>query len=157
MRNRLTLLTLTLMLVLGISHAALATSAGNNCGCPDRASSKNTKRVPLAEKLNLSDRQVQQVKEINLSTYQTTKVLKVKLLDAKFERRQLMIVGTDKSAIDANNKEIENLQAQLHKAQQQKWQKIQSILTPEQQSKLKDMKGFGQHGGHCKPGCPQPK
>lgn len=157
MKNKLMLLALTLTLVAGFSHAALATGAGNKCVCPNQASSQNPVRVPLAEKLNLSDRQVQQLKEINLSTYQTTKVLKVKLLDAKFERRQLRIVGTDKSGIDAKTKEINDLQVQIHKLQQQKWQKVQSILTPEQQSKLKDLKGFGKQGGWCKEGCQQPK
>ena len=151
------LLALTLTLVAVFSHVAFATGAGNKCVCPNRASSQNPNRVPLAEKLNLSDRQVQQLKEINLSTYQTTKALKIKMLDAKFELRQLRIVGTDKSAIEAKIKEISDLQAQIHKAHQQKWQKVKSILTPEQQSKLKDMKGFGQHGGWCKEGCPQPK
>ncbi len=106
MKKRLMFLTLTLLMVMGFSHAAFATGAGNNASFSNQAASKNANWVPLAEKLNLSDRQVQQVKEINLSTYQTTKALKVKLLDAKFERRQLMIEGTDKSAINAKNKEI---------------------------------------------------
>lgn len=150
MKKRLMFLTLTLLLVMGFSHAALAAGAGNNASCPNQAASKNANWVPLAERLNLSDRQVQQVKEINLSTYQTTKALKVKLLDARFELRQLMIEGTDKSAINARNKEIANLKDQIHKAQQEKWQKIKSILTPEQQTKLKEMKGFGRHGGHYK-------
>lgn len=157
MKKKLMLLALTLTLVVVFSHAALATSAGNKCVCPNQGSSQSLNRVPLAEKLNLSDRQVQQLKEINLSTYQTTKVLKVKLMDAKFELRQLRIAGKDKSAIDAKIKLVNDLQAQIHKIQQQKWQKVQSILNAEQQAKLKDMKGFGQHGGWCKEGCPQPK
>jgi len=151
------LLALTLTLVMVFSQAALATGAGNKCVCPNRAFSQNPNQVPLAEKLKLSDRQVQQLKEINLSTYQTTKALKIKLMDAKFELRQLRIAGTDKAAIDAKVKQINDLQTQIHKIHQQKWQKVQSLLNAEQQAKLKDMKGFGQHGGWCKEGCPQPK
>lgn len=156
MKSKLLFLTLTLMLVLGCSQMALAAGTGND-GFPNRACSKDANWIPLAKKLSLSDRQVQQVKEINLNTYKTTKVLKVKLMDAKFDRRQLMIDGKDKSAVAAKSKEIAALKAQLRTAQQQKWQQIQSILTPEQQSKLKEMKGFGKHGGHCQQGCPKPE
>lgn len=157
MKKKLMLLALTLTLVVVFSHAALATSAGDKCVCSKQGSSQNLNRVPLAEKLKLSDRQVQQLQEINLSTYQTTKALRVKLMDAKFELRQLRIAGTDKPAINAKVKQVNDLQAQIHKIQQQKWQKVQSILTAEQQAKLKDMKGFGRHGGWCKEGCRQPK
>ena len=150
-------LALSLTLVMVFSHAALATGAGNKCVCPNRGSSQNPNQIPLAEKLELSDRQVKQLKEINLSTYQTTKVLKIKLMDAKFELRQLRIAGTDKSAVDAKVKQINDLQTQIQKIHQQKWQKVQSILNAEQQAKLKNMKGFGHHGGCCKEGCPQPK
>jgi len=150
-------LALSLTLVVVFSHAALATGAGNKYFCSNQASSKNPNKIPLAEKLKLSDRQVQQLKEINLSTYQTTKALKIKLMDAKFELKQMGIAGTDKAAIDAKVKQISDLQTQIHKIYQQKWQNVQSILNPEQQAQLKDMKGFGQHGGWCKEGCPQPK
>lgn len=156
MKSKLMFLTLTLMLVLGCSQMALAAGTGNH-GFQNRACSKDANWIPLAEKLSLSDRQVQQVKEINLNTYKTTKVLKTKMMDAKFDRRQLMIDGKDKSAIAAKNKEIANLRNQIQKEQQQKWQQIQSILTPEQQSKLKEMKDFGKHGGHCQQGGPKPE
>lgn len=150
-------LALGLTLVVVFSHAALAIGAGNKCVCPNRASSLNPNQVPIAERLKLSDRQVQQLKEINLSTYQTTRALKIKLMDAKFELRQLKVAGTDKSAINAKVKQINDLKTQIHKTHQQKWQKVQSILNTEQQAQLKEMKGFGHHGGWCKEGCPQPK
>lgn len=152
MNNKRLFLILTLMFVLGCSHAVLAAGTGNS-NSSNRAC-RDANWTPLAEKLNLSDHQVQQVKEINLNAYKTTKALKVRMLDLKFERRQLMVDGKDKTAIAANKKEIDNLRMQLKNAHQQKWQKIQSILTPEQQSKLNEMKGFGQHGGH-KQSCPQ--
>lgn len=153
LKKGLRLLTLTLTLMLVTSQIAFATVTDNNGINSDRASGPHPNRVPLAEKLNLSDRQVQQLKEINLSTYQATKALKVKMMDAKFELRQLSIAGTDKSAIDAKIKEIKELKAQIHKIEQEKWQKIQTVLTPEQQSKLKSMKGFGHHSGRYKEGC----
>jgi Spy/CpxP family protein refolding chaperone len=134
-------------MLLVIGQAAYAAGSGNG-DRPNGSSSQNW--VPLAQQLNLNDRQVQQLKEINLNTYQATKDLKVKLLDAKFELRQLQITGTDKTAINAKVKEINELKTKIHTIRQQKWQKVQSILTAEQQSKLKDMKGFGHHGGHCR-------
>ncbi|MBP1761370.1 MAG: pilus assembly/Cpx signaling pathway periplasmic inhibitor/zinc-resistance associated protein [Firmicutes bacterium] len=100
MKKKLVVLALSLTLVVVFSHAALAAGAGNKCVRPNRDSSQNQNQTPLAEKLKLSDRQVQQLKEINLSTYQSTKALKIKLMDAKFELRQLRIAGTDKSAMD---------------------------------------------------------
>lgn len=156
MKSKLMFLTLTLMLVLGCSNLALAAGTGN-CGSPNRVGSIDANWIPLAEKLSLSDSQVQQVRKINLNTYKTTRALKIKLMDAKFDQRQLMIDGKDKSAIALKNKEIADLRGQLQKAKQQRWQQIQSILTPEQQSKMKEMKGFGKHGGHCQQGCPKPE
>ena len=157
LKKKLVVLALSLTLVVVFGHAALATGAGNKCVRPNQASSQSQKQIPLAEKLKLSDRQVQQLKEINLSTYQSTKALKIKLMDAKFELRQLRIAGTDKPAIDEKVKQINDLQTQIHKLHQQKWQKVQSILNAEQQVQLKEMKGFGKHGGWSKEGCPQPK
>ena len=157
LKKKLMVLALSLTLVVVFGHAALATGAGNKCVCPNQDSSQSQNQIPLAEKLKLSDRQVQQLKEINLNTYQSTKVLKIKLMDAKFELRQLRITGTDKSAIDEKVKQISDLQAQIHKLHQQKWQKVQSILNAEQQTQLKEMKDLGKHGGWCKEGCSQPK
>ena len=150
-------LALSLTLVVVFGHAALAAGAGDKSVRSDQASSPSQNQIPLAEKLKLSDSQVQQLKEINLNTYQSAKVLKIKLMDAKFELRQLSITGTDKSAIEEKAKQISDLQAQLHKLHKQKWQKVQSILNAEQQTQLKEMKDLGKHGGRCKEGCSQPK
>jgi Spy/CpxP family protein refolding chaperone len=157
LKKKLVVLALSLTLVVVFGHAALAIGAGNKCVRPNQASSQCQNQIPLAEKLKLSDRQVQQLKEINLSTYQSTKALKIKLMDAKFELRQLRIAGTDKPAIDEKVKQINDLQTQIHKLHQQKWQKMQSILNAEQQAQLKEMKSFGRHGGRYKEGRSWPK
>lgn len=148
-------LALTLMAVFGGSTAAVV--SGSRCECPNQASSPDLNRIPIAEKLNLSDRQVQQLKEINLSTYQAAKPIKSKLADARFELRQLRIDGKDKTAIEAKTKEVKALRDQLNKLRQQKHQKIQSILTAEQQAKLKSLKGSGHHGGWGKQGLQPPE
>ncbi|NLV21687.1 MAG: hypothetical protein GXY49_06845 [Syntrophomonadaceae bacterium] len=59
--------------------------------------------------------------------------------------------------MDEKVKQINDLQTQIHKLHQQKWQKAQSILNAEQQPQLKEMKSFGKYGGWYKEGCPQPK
>jgi len=157
LKKRLLVLALALALATVFTHGAIAAGAGNGCSCPNRASSPGYNQVPLAEKLNLSDRQVQQLKEINLNTYQNTRPLKIKLLDAKFELRQLRIDGKDKTAIEAKTKDIKDLRDQLHRLQQQKRQKVQAILTSEQQAKLKTMRAPGHHGGWDKQGYQQPE
>lgn len=151
MKKKLVLLALILALVLGISQTANAAGGGMNSGQPHGALTRNPEWVPLVEKLNLSDQQAQQLKELNLNTYQAAKPLKAKLQDARFELRQLGLdKKANKAAVDAKIKEINDLQAQLHKIRQEKWKKVQTILTAEQQSKLKAMKGRGQHGGRCR-------
>ncbi|MEN6350406.1 MAG: Spy/CpxP family protein refolding chaperone [Syntrophomonas sp.] len=145
MKKKLMFLMFTLALTLVVNQAAFAACPANSCtNCT--VSNQIPDLVPLTEKLNLSDRQVQQLKEINLNTYQTTKALKIKLMDAKFELKQLAIEGKDKTAINAKTREINDLKAQLKKAYQEKRQKVKSMLTVEQQSKLNETKGFG---GHC--------
>lgn len=49
--------------------------------------------------------------------------------------------------MDEKVKQINDLQTQIHKLHQQKWQKAQSILNAEQQAQLKEMKSFGKYGG----------
>ncbi|MEN6327438.1 MAG: pilus assembly protein, partial [Syntrophomonas sp.] len=63
MKKKLMLLTLSLTMLLVIGQAAYAAGSGNG-DRPNGSSSQNW--VPLAQQLNLNDRQVQQLKEINL-------------------------------------------------------------------------------------------
>lgn len=148
MKRKLILLICSLSLVLVLTPIALAVGGEMSGGRRNSTSDPGCTWVPLVEKLNLSDQQAQQLKELNLSTYQTTKPLKARMHEARFELRQLGLEkNADKAAVNAKIKEINDLCAQLHKIHQQKHEKMKTILTPEQQSKLKDMKGFGQHGG----------
>jgi len=147
------LLVFTLVIALVSNQATLATTGANNGVSPNGTSYKEW--VPLAEKLNLTDTQVKQLKEINRQTHEATKALKIKLLDAKYELRQMGIEGTNKAAMEAKIKEIKELKAQLDKVKQDRWQKTQSILTPEQQSKLKEMKKSTPYKGHWQNKCKQ--
>lgn len=154
MKKKLILLTLSLALVLALAPIASAAGEGMYGGQSNNNSTPGTNWIPLVEKLDLSDQQSKQLKELNLSTYQDSKPLKAKLQDAKFQLRQLGLEkNADKSAVDAKIKEINDFRAQLHKIRQQRQEKANAILTPEQQAKLKAMKEFGEHGGRCPKGC----
>lgn len=153
MKKKLMFLILTLAFTLVCNQLAFAACTGNNSSGSGKTLSQGQNWIPLVQKLNLSGQQVKQLKEINLSTYQSTKALRIKLLDTKFELRQLGIEGTDKAAIDAKTKEINDLKAQIQKIHQEKRQKVQSILTPEQLSKLKEMKSSGNHCGRDTKNC----
>ncbi|HEX3012422.1 MAG TPA: Spy/CpxP family protein refolding chaperone [Syntrophomonadaceae bacterium] len=156
MKKRLILLTLSLALVLMSASAASAAGAGMNNGPSNSRFCPESNWVSLVEKLNLSDQQANQWKEINLRTYQAAKPIKAKLQDARFELKQMGLEkNADKAAINAKIKEINDLRAQLHKIRQQKREKVQSILTSEQQSQLKALRGFGKHEGRNCEGCKQ--
>ncbi|MGE5389857.1 MAG: Spy/CpxP family protein refolding chaperone [Deltaproteobacteria bacterium] len=152
MKKKLLVLSLTLMIAVLFTHGAVAAGAGNT-GCSHESSGLNVNNRPLAQKLDLTDRQVEQFKEINLNTYQAARPLKIKLFDARFQLRQLKIDGKDQAGIEVKTREINDLKDQLHKLHQQKRQKIQSILTLEQQAKLKAIKDPGQHGAWNKQDC----
>lgn len=143
MKIKLALITLALLLV--TSQTASAAVGTVKSVPPDRNS---VKYVSLVEKLNLNNQQAEQMKELNLRTYQSTKPLKIKLMDAKFELRQLGLEKTDKATIDVKVKQIESLRAQIHQIHQDKHQKLENILSTEQLSQLKAMKEKGPC--HCK-------
>ncbi|MCL6479977.1 MAG: Spy/CpxP family protein refolding chaperone [Peptococcaceae bacterium] len=154
MKRKVMLLTLTLALVLGIAQIASATGwgmgggrlGGSKAGGPPALSSENW--ISPVERLNLSNEQAQQLKELHKSNYEATKELRAKLQDAMFELRQMGFEkNPDKAAVDAKIKEISDLRDQMYQIKQQNWQNVQSILTPEQQSLMKNMRGYGRHGG----------
>lgn len=150
MKKRVMLLVLTLVLVLGITQVASAAGWGMGGG---RALDSST-WTPLAQKLNLTDDQAQKLKDLDKSCYEATKDLRARLQDAMFELRQMGFdKNPDKAAVDAKIKEINDLRAQLQQITQQNREKMQSILTPEQQSQMKNWRGHGGHRG-CRMGGP---
>ncbi|MGI5912228.1 MAG: Spy/CpxP family protein refolding chaperone [Syntrophomonadaceae bacterium] len=153
MKKKLMFLVFFLASILVFGQVAMATTIMNKSVSPNGTSNQTENWIPLSERLNLSNAQIKQIKEVNHNTYQSTKNLKIKLLDTKFELQQLGIDKSDKSARDAKIKEIKELKVQIHNAERDRRQKIQSILTPEQQSKLKEMKGLGYHGSHWQGEC----
>lgn len=152
MKRKVLLLTLTLALVLGIAQIASAAGWGGGwfggppAGGPPVLSSENW--TSPAERLNLSDQQSQQLKDLQKNAYEATKSLRSKLQDAMFELRQLGLEkNPDKAAIEAKIQEINDLRAQMYQIGQQNWQNAQNILTPEQQAQVNNFRGYGRHGG----------
>ncbi|MDN5347857.1 MAG: hypothetical protein PWP65_1421 [Clostridia bacterium] len=136
-KKKLLLLTLTLVLVLGAVHVAWAAPWGfGRFGGVNGTS-------PVQE-LGLTDQQVTQIQDLQQKMYEKTRDLRIKLMDAMFSLRQLRWQkDPDQAAIDAKIKEINDLRAQLQQATQEFRQQMDSVLTPEQKSKIESRRGFG--------------
>lgn len=132
---------LMLSVTLLLASAQLAVAAG------PEGTFHHSEKAQLIEKLNLSATQVKQLQQLNQSHYKATRDLRIKLMDARYELRQLELAKSDQSTRDAKIKEIKGLKAQIRKADLESWQKVQSILTPEQLAQLKEMKHTGHHRG----------
>lgn len=142
--KKLGFLLLSLTLLLASAQSAAAAGPEGTFNQPEK--------VQLSEKLNLSDAQMKQLQQLNQSHYKATRDLRIKIMDARYELRQLGLEKSDQSTRDAKIKEIKGLQVQIRKADQESWQKVQSILTPEQIAQLKEIKRTGHHydpSRHC--------
>ncbi len=155
-RKVLILLALSLALVLGITQIASATGWGMGGGRLGDMSMMGGGKAELnsenwtspAEKLNLTDEQSQQLKDLHKSNYEATKDMRAQLQNAMFELKQLGFdKNPDKAAVDAKIQEINNLRTQLNQVMQQNRESMQNILTPEQQEQMKSMKGKCRPGG----------
>ncbi|AGL00502.1 Spy/CpxP family protein refolding chaperone [Desulfoscipio gibsoniae] len=148
MEKRIVLLTVCLFLVLGIVQVASAAGTVPDDG-PRMLHSD--KWINPVEALNLTDQQITKMREINQNTYEQTRDLRIKMMDSKHELKQLQLQkNPDKAQVDAKIKEINDLRAKIHSIYQESRQQCQSLLTPEQQAKiseLKGKKGYGFRGG----------
>ena len=154
MKRKMLLLILALALVLGVTQIASAAgwgmAGGKSSGLwPGGGLALKSENCTFpAEKLNLSDEQVQKLKELQQNAYEASRDLRTKLQDAMFELKQLRLdKNPDSAAIDAKTREVKDLRAQIDQITQQCRQDMQNVLTPEQQSQLENMKGRGGRGG----------
>lgn len=150
MQKRILLLTVTLLLVFGIVQVAAAAGVGwdgprmlNNCN-----------RAGFAEALNLTDQQIAKMREINQNTYNQTRELRIKLMDSMHELKQLQLQkNPDKTQVDAKIKEINDLREKIKGIAQQSREQCRSLLTPEQQAKMNELKGKKGSGFRGGPGA----
>ena len=91
----------------------------------------------LIKYLDLTDEQINKIKELRDKYYKKLKELWSKLQDAVFSLRQLQLEKQpDKTQIDKTKDEINNLRKEINKVMGEYWKEFKEILTKEQLSKL---------------------
>lgn len=138
LKKKLLPITVALLFVFGIVQVAAATGMGWGGG-PRMLNSE--KWVNAVEVLNLTDQQIAKMREINQNTYEQTRDLRIKMMDNMHELKQLQLQkNPDKAQVEAKIKEINDLREKTHGIYQQSRQQCRSILTPEQQAKMKELR-----------------
>ena len=155
MKKKAAFIVVALLLVFGIVQIAAASGMGIGWGGGPRVLSGDNWVSPV-KALNLTDDQINKMREIEKNTYQQTRDLRIKLQDKMYELSQLqMQKNPDKAQIDAKIKEINELRSKLSDIHQQSREKWQSLLTQEQLAQLAKTRGgcgmgpggMGGHGG----------
>lgn len=138
------LIVVAVVLTLALAIPVLAQAAATN------GNQQNTApvRPNFVQELGLTSDQLAKIRDIQQQMYNKTRDLRIKLMDAMFELRQLRWQeNPDQAAIDAKIKEINDLRDQLRQATQECRQNMDSVLTPEQKEKLQSLRGpGGRHG-----------
>lgn len=153
MKREVVILVLTLVLVFGVVQAASAAGGlgfGKGIGLPGAAG--------LLRQLDLSEDQIEQVKEIREKSYQDTRDLRIELMDLRHELEILMLEG-DQDAIKAKQDEIKTLREKLMEITKQSRADCKELLTEDQLSKMEQLrenrmgqrqgKGSGFQRGPC--------
>jgi len=148
MRGRILLPALTLLLVLGLAHAASAGGRGWGFWGAGAAMpfARDNWRNP-ADALQLTDEQIAKLQELEKATYDKTKALRSQLQDLMFELRLLRLQREpDNSSISSKMEQVNNLRKQLSEILQQGREQMKSVLTKEQLEKLTTRWAGGRHG-----------
>lgn len=154
MRGKILLPALTLLLVLGLAHAASA--GGRGWGFWGAGATMPFARgnwLNPVDALQLTDEQIAKLQELQKTTYAKTRDLRIQLQDLMFELRQLRLQrNPDQSAINSKLEQVNNLRKQLYEIGQQNQEQMKSILTQEQLAKMTTPWGGGRRGRHGAPG-----
>jgi len=143
-KKGIAILAAALFLVFGIAQVA---SAGMGWGGGPRMLS-NDDWVSPVDTLNLTDQQIATMQENRQNTYEQTRDLRIKLMDSMQELKQLQLQKTpDKTKIDAQIKEINDLRGRLYDIAQQSREQCQSLLSQEQLAQMAQNKGQWGCGG----------
>lgn len=90
-------------------------------------------RVDMAEKLNLTDQQKEQIRKLRTDMQRTRIEQSAKVRLARLDMRELMAADSpDRSAIERKMREVSDLELKLKMAQLDNHLAVQKILTPEQ-------------------------
>jgi len=98
-------------------------------------------RVRFKQKLNLSDQQAEQLKELNFNTAKELIQMKADLKTAQLEMKRMIAErNPDKEALFRKLDEISRIQAEMKKVHLEKKLALREILTEEQLDKVREMK-----------------
>lgn len=140
MKKGIVFLTVTLLLVFGIVQVAAA--AGMGWGGEGPRMLNSDKWVSPVEELNLTDEQINKMREINQNTYEKTRDLRIKLMDSMHEFKQLQLQkNPDKTKVEAKIKEINDMRDQIRGIVQQGREQCRSLLTQEQRDQVNQFRG----------------
>ncbi|MCX7796725.1 MAG: Spy/CpxP family protein refolding chaperone [bacterium] len=145
--RRIVAIALILVLSLGIVQVASARTLYDKKVAPlVRPFGIGTLNFPflgqdLIKYLNLTDDQINKIKELRSKYYEKLKGLYTKLQDAIFALRQLQFERQpDRTQIDKKRDEINNIRKEIRAVLNEYWKEFKGILTKEQLSKLVDRK-----------------
>lgn len=143
--------TLTAALILTMV-LALGGMAWGAAGTPATQTPGNW--VNLVESLGLTDEQAQKMRDLQSEFHQKMQAQRSKLQDIMFELRQMQLErNPDMNKVQQKLQEANTLRTQMRELAAQHREQMQSILTPEQQQKWKQLgpgaRGYGMMRGRC--------
>ena len=100
----------------------------------------------LQKKLNLTDVQAQQIRDIQTKDFESRKQNFQALRKAEGELRRLALSGADSRTLSAKQTEVQNLQAQSMQARVNTLAQIGPILSPDQREAFAKMMDHGPRG-----------
>ncbi|MGE5485947.1 MAG: Spy/CpxP family protein refolding chaperone [Ignavibacteriales bacterium] len=157
LRKRLVWAALALVIIVGIAGVAAAAPAAGQlagfgrawCGMggfggmgKGGAGQLGQGAASLIEKVNLTDEQIERIREINAGAFERIQALQASMSQKVFELQNLCWQrDPDEDAIAAKRDEITALREQMSEIREQMQGDLENILTEEQQEALSQLKG----------------
>jgi Spy/CpxP family protein refolding chaperone len=102
-------------------------------------------RRALQEQLGLSDEQVQAIREIRARNWESMRETVRALREARRSLREMALTEVDEAAFAAKAAEARELAGQVLEARVRTLQEVARVLTPEQRSKLRELRPLRLH------------
>jgi len=142
--------------VLGAMAVVLVAAGAYAADPPAAPQEQHQRGAWLQKKLNLTDVQAQQIREIQAKDFASQKQNWQTLRQAQGELRRLALSGADSRTLAAKQTEVQNLLNQTVQARVNTLTQIGPILSPEQREAYATMMDHGPRGHrHMKRHAPQ--
>ena len=142
--------------VLGAMAVVLVAAGAYAADPPAAPQEQHQRGAWLQKKLNLTDVQAQQIREIRAKDFASQKQNWQTLRQAQGELRRLALSGADSRTLAAKQTEVQNLLNQTVQARVNTLTQIGPILSPEQREAYATMMDHGPRGHrHMKRHAPQ--